>query len=36
MTPIDFLNELGFNPDEWVSIVNDPRENHFYDTYYQV
>ena len=36
MTPLNFLNELGFNPDEWVSIVNDPRNDHFYNTYYQV
>ena len=34
LSPQSFLNKTGFNPDDWVSIVNDPRqENPYYNKY---
>ncbi len=32
LTPMSFLKKTGFNPDDWVSIVNDPR-NQYYEKY---
>lgn len=36
VTPLDFLESLGFDPDEWVSVINDPRENNDYEAYYEI
>ena len=36
MTPKSFLEKSGFKPDEWVSVVNDPRKENEYNKYYQV
>jgi len=34
LSPLSFLNKTGFNPDDWVSIINDPRqENPYYNKY---
>tara|TARA_B100000524_G_scaffold348059_1_gene251459 strand:+ start:4623 stop:5969 length:1347 start_codon:yes stop_codon:yes gene_type:complete len=36
MTPLKFLEKTKFNPDDWVSIINDPRKENPYLKYYQV
>lgn len=36
VTPIDFLSSLGFDPDEWVSVINDPRKKNDYESYYEI
>ena len=36
MTPISFLERTGFKPDEWVSIINDPRTENPFNTFYTV
>ncbi len=36
LTPLSFLKLLDFDPDEWVSLVNDPRETNPYGYYYEV
>jgi bleomycin hydrolase len=36
LTPLSFLEKTKFNPDDWVSVVNDPRAEHPYKKYYQV
>jgi bleomycin hydrolase len=36
LTPLKLLEKTGFKPDNWVSIVHDPRIEHSYGKYYQV
>ncbi len=36
LDPHKLLELTGFNPDDWVSVVNDPRQSNPYDKYYQV
>jgi bleomycin hydrolase len=36
LTPLKLLEKTQFKPDEWVSIVNDPRKEHPFNKYYQV
>lgn len=36
LTPLSLLEKTGFNPDDWVSVVNDPRKENTYGKYYQV
>ena len=36
MTPLKLLEKSGFIPDDWVSVVNDPREENLYNRYYQI
>ena len=36
MTPLSFLEKTKFNSDDWVSIINDPRQSNPYNKYYQV
>jgi len=36
LTPIQLLEKSGFNPEDWVSVVNDPRVENPYNKYYQV
>lgn len=36
LNPHKLLELTKFNPDDWISIVNDPRQSHPYDKYYQV
>lgn len=36
VTPLKFLDKTGFNPDDWVSLVNDPRKEHPYNKKYEV
>jgi len=36
LDPHKLLELTGFNPDDWVSIVNDPRQSNPYNQYYQV
>lgn len=36
MTPLAFLEKTKFNPDDWISVVNDPRKNNPYNNYYQI
>jgi len=36
MTPLKLLEKSGFVPDDWVSVVNDPRKENPYNTYYQI
>ena len=36
MTPLGFLEKTGFQPDEYVSIINDPRADNQYGKYYTV
>ena len=36
MTPLKLLEKTGFVPDDWVSIVNDPRKENGYNKYYQI
>ena len=36
ITPLKFLEKTKFNPDDWVSIINDPRKENPYLKYYQV
>ncbi len=36
LNPHKLLELTGFNPDDWVSVVNDPRQSNPYDKYYQV
>ncbi len=36
MTPQEFLTKLNFQPDDWVSIVNDPRKENPFNKYYLV
>ncbi len=36
LTPLLFLQKTGFNPDDWVSIVNDPRSENPYNEKYQI
>jgi len=35
-TPLSFLKKTGFEPDEWISIVNDPRPSNTYNSFYQI
>ena len=36
MTPLSFLDKTGFVPDDWVSIINDPRKSNPYNKLYNV
>ncbi len=36
LTPLKLLEKTGFVPDDWVSVVNDPRKENLYNKYYQV
>ncbi len=36
LDPHKLLELTKFNPDDWVSVVNDPRQSNPYDKYYQV
>ena len=36
LTPLDLLKKIEFNPNDWESIVNDPRPKNPYNNYYQV
>ena len=36
LTPQSLLELIKFNPDDWVSVVNDPRQANPYNKYYQV
>jgi bleomycin hydrolase len=36
LTPLELLKKSGFEPDEWISVVNDPRKKHPYNNYYQI
>ncbi len=36
LTPHKLLSMTKFNPDDWVSVVHDPRKEHPYYSYYQV
>ena len=36
LTPLSLLTLCKFNPQDWVSIVNDPRKENVYNKYYQV
>jgi bleomycin hydrolase len=36
LTPLKLLELIQFKPDEWVSVINDPRPENPYDNYYQV
>lgn len=36
LTPLTLLEKTKFNPDDWVSVVNDPRVEHAYNKFYQV
>lgn len=34
LTPKSYLKMLDFKPDDWVSVINDPRESNLYNKYY--
>ena len=36
LNPLKLLELTKFNPDDWVSVVNDPRQSNPYDKFYQV
>ena len=36
MTPKTFLEKIRFNPDNWVSVINDPRKENAFNKYYNV
>jgi bleomycin hydrolase len=36
LTPQDFLSKTGFNGDDWVAVMNDPRKENPYNTFYQI
>lgn len=36
LTPLKMLELTGFNCDDYISVVNDPRQNHPYEKYFQV
>ena len=36
LTPLELLNRSGFNADDYISIINDPRQEHPYNHLYQV
>ena len=36
LTPHSLVEMIKFNPDDWVSVVHDPRREHPYNKYYQV
>ena len=36
LTPLELLKKSGFVPDDWISVVNDPRKENPYNTYYQI
>ena len=36
LTPLELLAKTKFNPDDWISVVNDPRKENPYTKYYQV
>jgi bleomycin hydrolase len=36
MTPLEFLAHTKFNPDDYISVVHDPRQNHPVNSYYRV
>ena len=36
LSPLKLLEKTGFIPDDWVSVVNDPRKENLYNKYYQV
>jgi len=36
ITPKELLEKSGFNPQDFVSVVHDPRKEHSYNKYYQV
>jgi bleomycin hydrolase len=36
LTPLDLLKKIEFNPDDWISVVNDPRPSNPYNNYYQI
>lgn len=36
LTPLQFLEKTKFNPDDWVSVVHDPRKENPYGKYYQI
>ena len=35
-TPLQFLEKTQFKPDDWVSIINDPRKENPYNNFYMV
>lgn len=36
MTPLSFLEKTGFKPNDYVSVINDPRKENPYNNYYTV
>jgi bleomycin hydrolase len=36
LTPLELLKRTYFNPDEWISIIHDPRNENPYYRYYQI
>jgi bleomycin hydrolase len=36
LTPLELLKKTEFNPEDWCSLVNDPRPQNPYNNYYQV
>jgi bleomycin hydrolase len=36
MTPKTFLEKIKFNPDDWISVINDPRKENAFNKYYNV
>jgi bleomycin hydrolase len=36
MTPLEFLAHTKFNPDDYISVIHDPRREHPTNTYYRV
>lgn len=36
LTPKKLLEKTNFNPDDWISVVNDPRKENPFGKYYQV
>ena len=36
LTPLELLEKSQFVPEDWISLVNDPRHEHPYNKYYQV
>ena len=36
MTPLEFLAHTKFNPDDYISVIHDPRQEHPINTYYRV
>ena len=36
MTPLSLLEKTNFKPDDWISVVHDPRQENIYNKFYQV